>query len=101
MMEQARTAGHERKLIMTQNHQLYVGDSPAGAFVHSADADFEGVFREVGDAQAAAEDYVGHRLHWRRLDERQVLRAEVGHGKAAEIHSGPRVERYAVAVTPM
>lgn len=87
---------------MTILHTLLIGSSPDGAFVHSADTDFDGVFpRSLEDAQAAAEEYVGHPLRWRWMEERKVWRAEIGYGKAAEISSGPQLERIGVAVAPM
>lgn len=83
-------------------HTLLIGSSPNGSFVHSAHTDFDGVFpNSLEDAQAAAEEFVGRPLRWRRMEERQVWRAEVGYGKAAEIHSAPRLERIGATVVPM
>jgi hypothetical protein len=83
-------------------HTLLIGPSPEGAFVHDSDADFDGVFQgRLEDVQDAAAEFVGYPLRWRWMEERQVWRAEVRYGNAAEIHSAPRLERIIMAVTSM
>lgn len=86
---------------MTTLHTLLIGPSH-GEFVHPAEADLEEVFtHSLEDAQAAAEDFAGRRLSWQWNDDRQVWRAVTRYGQAAEITSGPRVERIDVGLSTM
>lgn len=71
-----------------QSFELNIGWSPAGGFVHSADADLHGTFLCLDEAKSAAENHADRRLAWTWLTERAVHRADIGHELAAEISPG-------------
>jgi hypothetical protein len=88
--------------MATQIHTLLIGPSIDGGFVHSAAADFEESYpHDIEDAKAAAEERTGRRLRWLRLEDQQVLRAELGYGQAAEISTGYRADRVGVSVSTL
>jgi hypothetical protein len=75
----------EETEMEAQSFELNVGWSPAGGFVHSADADLHGTFSSLNEAKSAAEDHAARKLEWTWLPERAVHRADIGHELAAEI----------------